>query len=50
MEVDLGRHKQAEFYTFRCAKAQTLIFYNSSYLALVLVFPLMPRKGVGEIF
>ena len=49
MEVELGRHKQVEFYTFRCAKAQTLIFYNSSYLALVLVPP-MPRKGVGEIF
>ena len=47
--TELGRHKMAEFYTFRHAKVQTFIFYDSSHLALALVFPPMPGKGVGEI-
>lgn len=46
--TELGKHKAAKRYTFRCAKSQTSVFYYSPHLAVELENPQMTGRGVWE--
>lgn len=47
--IELGKHKAAKCYTFRCAKSQTFIFYYLPHFAVELECPQMTGRGVWEI-